>query len=69
MWWIERTIAHLLVGGEFEIRYMWRPTDRLTLDIRGRWREEMQQRIIDDPDRDRFDFYIRFTWGFNIKKL
>jgi len=51
-----------------EIRYVWRPTDRLTLDIRGRRREELQQRIIEDPDRDRFDFYIRFTWGFNIKK-
>jgi hypothetical protein len=51
-----------------EIRYMWRPTDRLTIDIRGRWRDELQQRIIDDPDRDRFDFYVRFTWGFDISK-
>ena len=37
-----------------EIRYVWRPTDRLTLDIRGRWRDELQQRIIDDPDRGPF---------------
>jgi hypothetical protein len=51
-----------------EIRYVWRPTNRLTLDIRGRRRDELQQRIIVDPDRDRFDFYIRFTWSFNIKK-
>jgi len=51
-----------------EIRYVWRPTDRLTLDIRGRRRDELQQRIIDDPDRDRFDFYVRFTWTFNIKE-
>jgi hypothetical protein len=51
-----------------EIRYMWRPTSRLTLDIRGRRRDELQQRINVDADRDRFDFYIRFTWSFNIKK-
>jgi hypothetical protein len=51
-----------------EIRYVWRPTDRLTLDIRGRRRDNLQQRIIDDPDRDRFDFYVRFTWTFNIKE-
>jgi hypothetical protein len=52
-----------------EIRYMWRPTNRLTLDIRGRRRNELHQRIIVDPDRDRFDFYIRLTWSFNIKEL
>jgi hypothetical protein len=52
----------------FEIRYMWRPTGRLTLDVRGRWRDRLRQPIIEDPDRDRFDFYARFTWTFNIKK-
>jgi hypothetical protein len=51
----------------FEIRYMWRPTDRLTLDVRGRWRDELTQRIIEDPDRDRFDFYARVTWSFTMK--
>lgn len=51
----------------FEIRYMWRPTIRLTLDIRGRWRDELHQRIVDDPGRDRFDFYARFTWSFEIR--
>jgi len=48
----------------FEIRYMWRPTNRLTLDIRGRWRYELRQRIVEDPGRRRFDFYTRFTWTF-----
>ncbi len=52
----------------FEIRYVWRPTGRLTLDVRGRWRDNLRERIIEDPDRNRFDFYIRFTWSFNIKK-
>ena len=51
----------------YEIRYMWRPTNRLTLDIRGRWRDELHQRIVDDPGRDRFDFYARFTWSFEIR--
>ena len=51
-----------------EIRYMWRPTDHLTLDIRGRWRDDLKQRLIEDPDRDRLDFFIRFTWSFDIKR-
>jgi hypothetical protein len=50
----------------FEIRYMWRLRDRLTLDVRGRWRDDLAQPIIDDPMRDRFDFYARFTWSFRI---
>jgi len=53
----------------FEIRYVWRPTGRLTLDVRGRWRDRLRQRIIENPDRDRFDFFIRFTWSFSIKEL
>jgi len=53
----------------FELRYMWRPTDRLTLDVRGRWRDELRQRLIENPDRDRFDFYARVTWSFTVKEL
>jgi hypothetical protein len=53
----------------FEIRYMWRPTNPLTLDVRGRWRDPLQQRIIEDSARDRFDFYIRFTWSFGVKEV
>ena len=52
-----------------ELRYMWRPTDRLTMDVRGRWRDELTQRIVEEPDRDRFDFYARFTWSFTAKGL
>lgn len=52
----------------FEVRYMWRPTDRLTLDVRGRWRNELRQRLVEDSQRDRFDFYARFTWMFTIKE-
>ena len=52
----------------FEIRYVWRPAGRLSVDVRGRWRDELRQRIIEDPDRDRFDFYARFTWSFALKE-
>ena len=51
----------------FEVRYMWRPTDRLTLDVRGRWRDELRQPLVDDSRLDRFDFYAYLTWMFNIK--
>ncbi len=50
----------------FEIRYVWRPTNRLTVDIRGRWRDDLHERIIVDPGRNRFDFYARFTWSFAL---
>ena len=49
-----------------EIRYMWRPNDRMTVDIPARLREDLQQRIIEDTDRDGFDFFMRFTWPFNL---
>ncbi len=52
----------------FEIRYVWRPTGRLSVDVRGRWRDELRQRIIEDPGRDRFDFYARFTWSFALRE-
>ncbi len=50
----------------FEIRYVWRPTGRLSVDVRGRWRDELRERIVEDPGRDRFDFYARFTWSFEL---
>jgi hypothetical protein len=53
----------------FEIRYMWRPTNRITLDVRGRWRDELRALLEPDPSRDRFDFYARLTWSFTIRDL
>ena len=52
----------------FEIRYVWRPAGRLSVDVRGRWRDELRQRIVEDPGRDRFDFYARFTWSFALRQ-
>jgi hypothetical protein len=37
--------------------------------LAGRWRDRLRQRIIENLDRDRFDFFIRFTWSFSIKEL
>ena len=53
----------------FEVRYMWRPTATLTLDVRGRYREELRQTITGDSDSDPFDFYARLTWLFTAKRL
>lgn len=50
----------------FEIRYMWRPTSRLSVDVRGRWRDELEPLLTPNPARDRFDFYARLTWSFDI---
>ena len=55
-------------GRLIEIRYMWRPNNRLTLDIRGRRRENLVQPIIQNPNRNRFDFYARFTWTFDLRE-
>ena len=34
-------------------------TNRITLDVRGRWRDELRALLDPDPSRDRFDFYAR----------
>jgi hypothetical protein len=52
----------------FEIRYVWRPTGKLTLDVRARWRDDLRERIIEDTDRNRLDFFARFTWSFKIRE-
>lgn len=49
-----------------EARYMFRPTARVTLDIRGRWRYDLDPNVIEIPDRDNFDFYARATWSFEM---
>ena len=52
-----------------EIRYMWRPNSRMTLDIRGRWRDALQQRLNEAPDTGRFDFYARLSWSFELRSF
>jgi hypothetical protein len=50
----------------YEVRYMWRPTKRLSVDVRARWRDALREFIVENTNRDRFDFYARFTWSFDI---
>jgi hypothetical protein len=52
----------------FEIRYLWRRNQRLAVDIRGRWRKDLEQ-ILDTGKREEFDFYLRFTWGFSDREF
>ena len=53
----------------FEIRYMWLRNQRLTLDIRARWREDLEQRVTAVRKQRSFDLYVRVTWGFNTRSF
>ncbi|MDJ0941573.1 MAG: hypothetical protein QNJ00_17550 [Woeseiaceae bacterium] len=50
----------------YEARYMFRPTDRITLDVRGRWRYDLKQPLFEISDQNNFDFYARATWSFGM---
>lgn len=47
-----------------EIRYLWRKNKRLTLDLRLRARQDLEQLVGETQKRDEFDFFARFTLGF-----
>ena len=53
----------------FEIRHQWRPEHFPLVETRVRWREELDQEIGTVQKREVFDFYLRLTWEFNIKKF
>ncbi len=53
----------------FEVRYVWRPLDQVTLDVRCRWRDQLEENQDQDADTSKFDFYARITWAFKIKKF
>lgn len=48
-----------------EIRYLWRKTRKLAIDIRVRWRKELEQQILETQKLDEVDFFARFTLGFS----
>ena len=52
----------------FEIRYQWRKTQLLAIDVRGRWRKELDPLIGAANRREEFDLFVRFTRGFTVKK-
>ncbi len=47
-----------------EIRYVWRRSRDLALDIRGRWRKELEQLEIATRKQEELNFFVRFTLGF-----
>ena len=53
----------------FEIRYLWLKNQQLTLDIRGRWREDLERLATADRKQRSFDLYVRVTWGFKSRSF
>jgi hypothetical protein len=47
-----------------EIRYMWRRSSDLAIDVRGRWREELEQLENTARKREELNVFARFTRGF-----
>lgn len=47
-----------------EIRYMWRRSQNLALDIRVRWRKELEQLEITTSKQQDLNVFARFTLGF-----
>jgi len=47
-----------------EIRYMWRRSQNLAIDIRARWREELEQLESTAQQRQELNVFARFTLGF-----
>ncbi len=47
-----------------EIRYMWRRSRNLALDVRGRWRRELEQLENTTRKQEELNVFARFTLGF-----
>ncbi len=43
---------------------MWRRSQNLALDIRGRWREELEQLASATRKQEELNVFARFTLGF-----
>ncbi len=48
-----------------EVRYMWRRSLNLAIDIRVRWRKDLEQLESADRKRDDLNVFVRFTLGFD----
>ncbi len=47
-----------------EIRYVWRQSRNLAVDVRGRWREELERLETADRKKEDLNWLVRFTVGF-----
>ena len=50
----------------FEVRYQWRPSNFPSLELRLRWRQDIEQEIGALQKRDVFDSFLRITWQFSL---
>ena len=50
-----------------EIRYQWRKSRQLALDIRIRQRKELEQQALTVGKNEELDVFLRLTWGGTIK--
>ena len=48
-----------------EIRYLWRRNSQFSVEFRARRRKDLEQRIDAVRKRDRYDIYLRFSWGYS----
>jgi hypothetical protein len=51
-----------------EVRYIWRKSDRLTLEARARLREELDRLETAARKREQLDGFVRLTWRFGFGK-
>jgi hypothetical protein len=51
-----------------EVRYRWQTGRALNVEVRARWRRELQREVGTAQRRDEFDFFARMTWQFTLKK-
>jgi hypothetical protein len=49
-----------------EVRYLWRKSKNLALDIRVRRRQELVKLDLSDRKNNELDFFVRFTWGSTL---
>jgi hypothetical protein len=51
-----------------EIRYRWQTSRTLNVEVRARWRKELEQEVGTAQRRDELDVFARMTWQFTLKK-
>lgn len=49
----------------FTLRYHWRPTPGVQLELQSRWREELERLPGAGQRRETFDYRLRLTWAFD----
>jgi hypothetical protein len=53
----------------FEVRYVIKPKENLTIEMRARWRRDLEMLARALDRRNDFDIYARMTWRFNGRRF